>query len=97
MKKRIEDAVEIAEDRGVDFIAGHSLGGILSESVCSYTGLPGASFDAPGNYRPGKKSNLCDGGKHKGVRFEAHLMTGDWFSHDGYNEHIAEPKWHTTM
>ncbi len=47
-----EEAKEVALAEKPDFIAGHSLGGLLTEMVCSMTGIPGASFAALGAFDP---------------------------------------------
>ena len=48
IKEAIDSAVEITLKHKPDFICGHSLGGLIAECVCSETGIPGASFNAPG-------------------------------------------------
>ena len=90
--ERVQEAVRIANEYEVDYVTGHSLGGLMAEIVTSYTGIDGASFNAPGNYYPGMDNNLVDGGRQSEARFNVHLMTDDPFSLVGAANHIAVPK-----
>lgn len=58
-----------------DYITGHSLGGLIAEMACSYTGKPGASFAAPGPV--GITENLADGGRYAGVQWRTVINTND--------------------
>ena len=48
IREAISCAVGDALEQKPDFICGHSLGGLIAECVCGETGIPGATFNAPG-------------------------------------------------
>lgn len=84
-----------------DYVCGHSLGGALAEMACSFSGTPGACFNAPGPWCA-THNNLC-GDKYDGVRFEVHLTSEDAVSHLAATTQAArcshlvnsdEVKWH---
>ena len=92
----IDFAIKIAIDANPHFVTGHSLGGMIAEVVCSFTGIPGASFDAPGVFHPGKPNNLC-GQLFVGKQFECHLCALDPFSLMNPTAHIGDPRWHMNI
>ena len=100
IRSAIRVAVKIAEDWDPDFICGHSLGGLIAECVCSATGIPGASFNAPGPRGHLKDSNdLLIGDKYIGVEFEVHLTLLDPVSSVGSIlgadlSHVGDPIMH---
>jgi hypothetical protein len=84
------EAAEVAEMVGADFITGHSLGGIITEMVCSKTGIPGASFAALGAFDPfSKKDDLSVAVQQHGLYGAALLRFAeevtDIFSDLGYD------------
>ncbi len=89
IKRVIDLAVEIALEQKATMVCGHSLGGLIAEVVCTRTGIPGASFNAPG---PFGIINLCNIDKASGVPFECHLTEGDIVSKVG--NHIGDPIMH---
>ena len=99
IKEAISSAVEDALEQKPDFICGHSLGGLITECVCSETGIPGASFNAPGPGGTIPANNLLTGDKYKGVKFEVHLTEHDPVSLFGGMmgvavSHVGKPIWH---
>ena len=99
IKEAIDSAVEITLKHKPDFICGHSLGGLIAECVCSETGIPGASFNAPGPWSTIPSNNLLTGNKYNGVKFEVHLTRNDPVSLFGSYmgpecSHVGHPLWH---
>ena len=99
IKEAISCAVKNAQLHRPDYICGHSLGGLLAECVCSETGLPGASFNAPGPWATTPENNLLSGTEYDGVQFEVHLTKNDPVSlYGGYLgpecSHVGHPVWH---
>jgi putative lipase involved disintegration of autophagic bodies len=86
IKRVIDLAVETALEEEATMVCGHSLGGLIAEVVCTRTGIPGASFNAPG---PCGLINLADPEKASGVPFECHITEGDIVSKIG--NHIRDP------
>lgn len=85
----------------VNWICGHSLGGLIAECVCSYTGVGGASFNAPGPWSSNAMNNLASGTCYADVPFECHLTKSDFVSYIGSaggpdSSHIGKPKWHNS-
>lgn len=110
--KAVDEAIKVTkklanEFDGVHFICGHSLGGAITEVVCTATGLPGASFNCPGMFSPLESGDLLRGKEHENVAFECHLTKGDIFSLVGSFEdakqlkkgasHIGKPIWYDGM
>ena len=100
IKFTIKTAVNIAQICKPDFICGHSLGGLIAECVCGETGIPGASFNAPGPWGAAPANNLLTGDKYNGVKFEVHLTINDPISSIGSvlgpeNSHVGRPIWHS--
>jgi len=84
------EAAEVAERVGADFITGHSLGGIITEMVCSKTGIPGASFAALGAFDPfSKRDELSVAVEQNGLYGSAILRAieeiAEIFSDFGYD------------
>lgn len=80
-----------------DFIAGHSLGGLMSEVVSSYSRVPGFSFNCPGPVGLVTETPFLnpDTPHFTGVPFEIHLRENDPVSQINYEHHInAAPFWH---
>jgi hypothetical protein len=99
MRTIIQYANDVALNNNVNWICGHSLGGLIAEAVCSHTGVGGASFNAPGPWSSNLQNNLADGDKYKNVAFEIHLTKNDGISFSGSaggpdSSHIGKPKWH---
>ena len=99
IKDAIRNALEVALKHEPDFICGHSLGGLIAECVCSETGIPGASFNAPGPWSSLPLHNLLSGDKYNGVKFEVHLTRNDPVSLFGGMlgvaiSHVGKPIWH---
>ncbi len=99
IRKVIKLAKNVANDNKVDYLCGHSLGGLIAEAVCSHWGIPGASFNAPGPRSSIEKNNLADGNKYNGVSFEVHVTSNDpvsWLGSAGgsNSSHIGKPHWH---
>ncbi|KAL5252391.1 hypothetical protein ACHWQZ_G015231 [Mnemiopsis leidyi] len=100
IREAISCAVEDALKQKPDFICGHSLGGVIAECVCSETGIPGASFNAPGPWSILPIHNLLTGDKYDGVKFEVHLTRNDPVSLFGgflgpECTHVGRPIWHS--
>ena len=100
IKITIKSAVNMAQRRKPDFICGHSLGGLIAECVCGETGIPGASFNAPGPWGVIPANNLLTGNKYDGVKFEVHLTEQDPVSQFGSfmgpnHSHVGTPIWHS--
>jgi len=69
------EAERIARKYMPDFVTGHSLGGFLAEVTCSRTGVPGASFAAPGPV--GQISHGLTGDKYGGVKWKTVINRND--------------------
>ena len=100
IRMTIAVAVSIAQNKDPDFICGHSLGGLIAECVCGETGIPGASFNAPGPWGVIPANNLLTGNKYDGVKFEVHLTEQDPVSQVGSymgpnHSHVGTPIWHS--
>ena len=90
--------MEDALNKDPDYICGHSLGGLIAECVCSETGIPGASFNAPGPWSAVTSNNLLTGNKYNVVKFEVHLTRNDPVSLFGgilgvAVSHVGHPIW----
>ena len=99
IRTTIKDAASKAEEHGVNWICGHSLGGVIAECACARTGIGGAAFNSPGPWSPNPLENLVPGDNYRGRPFEIHLTSNDVFSNAGKgrgpdSSHIGKPKWH---
>merc|ERR1712151_426657 len=86
VKQAIKKAVEGIQEEAPDYITGFSLGGVLAESACSYTGVPGASFGNPGPWSWNPLTNLAAGDKYDGVQWKTVLNRQD---HATYVQHVG--------
>lgn len=95
----IQIACDTARNKKANYICGHSLGGLIAEASCSWTGIGGASFNAPGPWASASMNNLAGGNNYNGVPFEVHLTKNDGISYFGSaggpsSSHIGKPIWH---
>jgi hypothetical protein len=95
----IKIASDTARNKKANYICGHSLGGLIAEATCSWTGIGGASFNAPGPWSSVSINNLAEGNNYNGVPFEVHLTKNDAISYFGSaggpsSSHIGKPIWH---
>merc|ERR1712029_92760 len=72
----VNEGIEKADEFQPDFLTGHSLGGFMAECVCSKTGIPGASFAAPGPVGQ-VTANTNVGGKFGGVKWKTVINRQD--------------------
>ena len=90
-------AQEAADRIKPDFITGHSLGGLMSEVVSSFSRIPGFSFNCPGPVGLVNETSFLnpDVEHYRGLKFEVHLRENDPVSQVNYELHInSEPFWH---
>merc|ERR1712048_719334 len=78
IKVAIGKATEAVAEFSPNFITGHSLGGLLAECACSYTGVPGSSFGAPGPWSAIDANNLARGNKYYNVPWKTVINRRDW-------------------
>jgi len=76
ISQAVREAFGIAEENRPNFLTGHCLGGFLAECVCSHTGIPGASFAAPGPIGQVTENRLT-GQKFGGVRWKTVINRND--------------------
>ena len=97
IRDAIISATRAAESLNPDYLAGHSLGGLIAESVSSYTKIPGFSFNCPGPVALITETSFLnpDVGYWEGVQFETHLRRGDLVSQINDEHHMnSEPVWY---
>ncbi|CAE8591406.1 unnamed protein product [Polarella glacialis] len=78
------------------YVVGHSLGGLIAESVASYNDVDGAAFNSPGPWSTNPVRNLT--GRFR-PEFEVHLTRDDplafsFFPKPENSRHISVPIWH---
>lgn len=98
IRQTIDLCTEFAVKHKVNWVCGHSLGGLIAECVCDRTGIGGASFNSPAPWSDDPKLNLAYMGRYSGVPFECHLTKSDPISYAGNtssncNLHIGTPIW----
>lgn len=98
IRQVIDLCTEYAVKYKVNWVCGHSLGGLIAECVCDRTGIGGASFNSPAPWSDDEKLNLAYMGKYDNVPFECHLTKSDPISYAGNtsskcNLHIGTPIW----
>ena len=97
LRKVMDAVLLVAERLRPDYITGHSLGGTIAETVASFTGIPGMSFNAPGPVGFITETPFLNPDKaaYTGIMFEAHLRENDPVSQVNYEHHINKsPIWH---
>ena len=78
IRATLMEAIKVAKSNQVNWVTGHSLGGLIAEAVCASTGIGGSSFDTPGPwYKTDTARNVIDGNKYNGVPFEYFHDEGD--------------------
>lgn len=93
---KVKDILQTAARANrVDYVTGHSQGGLLAEAIASSEGIDGASFNSPGG-RTSLLFGAGDGNRRwtENTRYEVHLNGGDVVSSFRTDDHIAQPKWH---
>ena len=99
--KLIREIISIAKNITLqirpDYVTGHSLGGILSEVVASYTNIPGMSFNSPSPVGIVTETSFLNPitDFYEGIKFEVHLRHLDPISQINVNLHINPyPIWY---
>ena len=91
IRATLTEAVRVAKSNQVNWVTGHSLGGLIAEAVCASSGIGGSSFDTPGPwYKTDVERNVIDGNRYNGIPFE-------YFQGEGDVKDSAEPARRTSM
>ena len=97
VRSAIKSGIQAAESLYPDYLTGHSLGGLIAESVASYTRIPGFSFNCPGPVGLVTETSFLNQDRHywEGVQFETHLRRGDPVSQLNDDHHMNPvPVWY---